>query len=83
MGTATSRMLANQYPFFEVQGIFVERPIPEDHKETIEISPYEPPPLGTSDKLDFNPLVHLEIEEEVVSELSNDEEKEFVLQEDL
>ena len=82
MGTATTRMLANQYPFFEVQGIFVERPIPEDHKETVEIKPYEPPPLGTSDKLDFNPLVHLEIEEEEASEHSSDE-KEFVLQDDL
>ena len=56
-------MIANEYPFFEVQGIFIERVIPEKHKYTIYIDPYEPAPLGDSEKDDFNPLVHLEIED--------------------
>ena len=56
-------MIANEYPFFEVQGVFVERPIPEHAKYVIYVDKYEPPPLGDSEKDDFNPLVHLEIEE--------------------
>lgn len=56
-------MIANEYPFFEVSGVFTERTIPEDRKYTEYVDRYEPPPLGLSGKDDFNPLVHLEIEE--------------------
>ena len=56
-------MIANEYPFFEVSGVFTERTIPEDRKYTEYVDRYEPPPLGLSVKDDFNPLVHLEIEE--------------------
>ena len=63
-GTARNRIIANDYPFFEVHGKFVERVIPEDHKYTVYIDRYEPPPLGLSTKDDFNPLVHLEIDSE-------------------
>lgn len=41
-------MMANEYPFFEVAGVFVERPIPEDLKYTVHIDRYEPAPLGVS-----------------------------------
>ena len=56
-------MIAIEYPFFEVKGVFTERTIPEDHKYIEYVDRYEPPPLGLSVKDDFNPLVHLEIEE--------------------
>ena len=70
-------MIANEYPFFEVQGIFVERAIPENQKYTVYIDRYEPSPLGDSEMDDFNPLVHLELEEnqdteEVVEEYGMD-----------
>lgn len=54
--------MANEYPFFEVNGVFVERTIPNELKYTVHIDSYEPAPLGVSSKEDFNPLVHLEIE---------------------
>lgn len=68
-GAAHGRMIANAYPFFEVAGVFVERPIPDDHKFTVYVDRYEPPPLGDSSPDDFNPLVHLEIEEPEEDEL--------------
>ena len=76
-GSAHTRMIANEYPFFEVQGIFVERAIPENQKYTVYIDRYEPSPLGDSEMDDFNPLVHLELEEiqdteEVVEEYGMD-----------
>jgi len=43
--------------------VFIERVIPEQAKYTVYIDKYEPSPLGDSTKDDFNPLVHLEIEE--------------------
>ena len=51
------------YPFFEVQGVFNERPISASNKTIVYVDRYEPPPLGTSSRDDFNPLVHLEIED--------------------
>ena len=62
--TATSRIIANDYPFFEVKGVFREHPVPESMKHVVYIDRYEPPPLGNSEKQDFNPLVHLELEDE-------------------
>ena len=56
--------MPNEYPFFEVSGRFVERRIPESLKYTVYVEHYNPPPLGDSERDDFNPLVHLEIEEE-------------------
>ena len=54
--------MANEYPFFEVTGKFVEIPIPEQNKEIVYVEYYNPPPLGNSSKDDFNPMVHLEID---------------------
>lgn len=62
-GAATSRIIANEYPFFEVLGVFQERPIPESNKVVEYVERYEPPPLGSSSRDDFNPLVHLELED--------------------
>ena len=56
-------MIGSGYPFFEVQGVFNERSIPEINKTIIYVDRYEPPPLGTSERDEFNPLVHLEIED--------------------
>ena len=36
-GAKTNRMIANEYPFFEVTGKFVERPIPEHLKYTVYV----------------------------------------------
>jgi len=60
---ATTRMIANDYPFFEIDGVFQVRPIPESHKSIEYFDRYEPAPLGNSTKDDFNPLVHLEIDD--------------------
>lgn len=61
---ARTRLVANEYPFFEVTGKFVELAIPENHKYMVYVDYYTPPPLGNSNIDDFNPMVHLEIEEE-------------------
>ena len=44
-------------------GKFVERAIPDYYKYTVYVDYYSPPPLGDSSKDDFNPLVHLEIDD--------------------
>lgn len=79
-GAARNRMVANEYPFFEVSGVFIERTVPEDRKYVVYVDNYEPPPLGISEKDDFNPLVHLEIESE--DELDENPVEEFAMQEE-
>ena len=66
------------YPFFEVQGVFTERNIPDGNKTVIYVDRYEPPPLGNSEWDDFNPLVHLEIEEP--DEFEEPDEQDFGFQ---
>ena len=67
-------MIGACYPFFEVQGVFNERNIPEVNKTIIYVDRYEPPPLGMSEPDEFNPLVHLEIEDpdEFEESINND-----------
>ena len=57
-------MLSNEMPFFEVKAVFEQRRIPEENYYTKLISEYLPVSMGgRSTYMDFNPTVHLIIEE--------------------
>jgi hypothetical protein len=57
---------ANLDPLFRVNVEFIEQEMPEIPNEFIHITKvnkFVPPPLGFSKKEDFDPVVHLEIED--------------------
>ena len=65
--------MGGQFPFFEVQGVFLEQRIPESLKRTKMIDIYLPEPIGDSKMTDFNPLVHLELEE--IADIDDDSQE--------
>lgn len=58
-----SNTAPKELPFFLVNGHFEETEIPKDYYIYEKIETFEPPPLGSSTIEDFDPTVHLEIQE--------------------
>lgn len=64
----TTQNLLMAQPFFQVRGLLFEDHIPKEHFYKIYIDHYAPPPLGESLLEDFNPMVHLELREDMMEE---------------
>lgn len=73
-GSVAKRAYARVPPLFLIQAKFEEDEIPANEYKTEKIDKYEPPPFGHSKPEDFDPVVHLELEEERNDEDDEDQE---------
>ena len=63
-GESKRSILTGPEPLFMLDGEFREEQIKESDLIQVKIKKFSPPPVGNSTSDDFDPIVHLEIEEE-------------------
>ena len=73
-GESKRVILTGPEPLFMLDGEFREDQIKKSDLVPTEIKKFNPPPLGTSTSDDFDPIVHLEIEEEKEYESEQEED---------
>ena len=61
-------MIQKEIPLFYGECLYKEVQIPASHYYTDIIDIFELPPLGKSTQEDFNPMAHIELEQEEVSQ---------------